>query len=81
LRKFVHGLGVCASKNFNYKAFAGGQPAGWILGSNGNCCNDSIGNFNYCPSFHKGVWFISPTIISPTGCCMGYVIFMFFLLF
>jgi hypothetical protein len=26
-------VGVCASKNFNYEAFARYQPNGWVLGS------------------------------------------------
>ena len=26
-------VGVCASGNFDYEYFAGGQPTGWVLGS------------------------------------------------
>ncbi|CAG8640438.1 19924_t:CDS:2 [Rhizophagus irregularis] len=46
-------VGVCASENLNYETFAGWQPTGWVLGSNGNCCNTNVEEFNYCPSFHN----------------------------
>ncbi|CAG8578535.1 uncharacterized protein OCT59_001006 [Rhizophagus irregularis] len=43
-------VGVCATENFNYEKFAGHQPTGWVLGSNGNCYNSSY-KLDYCPSF------------------------------
>ncbi|GES97528.1 hypothetical protein GLOIN_2v1482344 [Rhizophagus clarus] len=46
-------VGVCASENVDYEVFVGGQPTGWVLGSNGYCSNASIKEFNYCPGFHK----------------------------
>jgi hypothetical protein len=45
-------VGVCASENFNYEEFAGHQPTGWVLGSNGYCYN-SCNDLYYCPSFHS----------------------------
>ncbi|CAB5188867.1 unnamed protein product [Rhizophagus irregularis] len=46
-------VGICASENFNYENFAGFQPTGWVLGSNGNCLNSNNWS-NYCPSFGDG---------------------------
>ncbi|CAG8647001.1 uncharacterized protein OCT59_000936 [Rhizophagus irregularis] len=46
-------VGVCASENFNYGEFAGVQPSGWVLGSNGSCCNPGNSLNNYCPPFHN----------------------------
>jgi hypothetical protein len=43
-------VGVCASENLDYKRFAGNQPTGWVLGSNGYCRN-SCNDFDYCSSF------------------------------
>jgi hypothetical protein len=46
-------VGVCATENFNYEAFAGDQSTGWVLGSDGSC--DSRGNsIKYCPPFGDG---------------------------
>ncbi|GES97513.1 hypothetical protein GLOIN_2v1482344 [Rhizophagus clarus] len=45
-------VGVCAAENINYEVFAGNQPTGWVLSSDGNCSNGSTGQFSYCPSFH-----------------------------
>ncbi|CAB5356764.1 unnamed protein product [Rhizophagus irregularis] len=46
-------VGVCASKNLNYESFAGFQPTGWTLGSNGECYN-SHKAVKYCPPFGDG---------------------------
>jgi hypothetical protein len=46
-------VGVCASENLNYEAFAGDQPTGWVLGSGGRYAN-STSRTNYCPSFRDG---------------------------
>ncbi|GES97535.1 hypothetical protein GLOIN_2v1878045 [Rhizophagus clarus] len=46
-------VGICATENFNYEIFAGDQPTGWVLGSNGSCANSSKG-IDYCPSFGDG---------------------------
>ncbi|CAB5189634.1 unnamed protein product [Rhizophagus irregularis] len=46
-------VGVCASENFNYEIFAGDQPTGWVLGSNGFCRNSNR-ELKYCPSFGDG---------------------------
>ncbi|GBC28551.2 hypothetical protein GLOIN_2v1836093 [Rhizophagus irregularis DAOM 181602=DAOM 197198] len=45
-------VGVCASENFNYGEVAGTQFSGWVLGSNGSCCNPGNSLNNYCPPFH-----------------------------
>ncbi|GBB85594.1 hypothetical protein RclHR1_01210002 [Rhizophagus clarus] len=45
-------IGVCG--NLNYDKFAGSQPIGWVLGSNGNCCNSGIWLNNYCNRFRDG---------------------------
>jgi hypothetical protein len=46
-------VGVCASENLNYEIFAGYQPTGWVLGSDGSCWNSNNG-LNYCPPFGDG---------------------------
>ncbi|RGB33998.1 hypothetical protein C1646_815698 [Rhizophagus diaphanus] len=46
-------VGVCASENFNYEIFAGDQPTGWVLSSNGFCRNSNR-ELKYCPSFGDG---------------------------
>ncbi|CAB5356816.1 unnamed protein product [Rhizophagus irregularis] len=43
-----------ASENLNYEVFAGNQPTGWVLGSNGYCYNSGNHINNYCPSFGDG---------------------------
>jgi hypothetical protein len=46
-------VGVCASENFDYEKFAGSQPTGWVLSSQGYCWNS--GNYEYyCPPFEDG---------------------------
>ncbi|POG68874.1 hypothetical protein GLOIN_2v1632633 [Rhizophagus irregularis DAOM 181602=DAOM 197198] len=45
-------VGVCASDNFSYETFAGGQPTGWILGSSGYCSNSGK-DLYYCPMFYR----------------------------
>ncbi|RIA80007.1 hypothetical protein C1645_839441, partial [Glomus cerebriforme] len=48
-------VGVCA-ENFNYETFAGYQPTGWVLGSDGSTCSDYNSNnkkYGYCPTFHN----------------------------
>jgi hypothetical protein len=47
-------IGVCASNNFNYEAFAGYQSTGWVLNSRGNCCTSGIWLNSYCPRFGDG---------------------------
>ncbi|GES97598.1 hypothetical protein GLOIN_2v1842735 [Rhizophagus clarus] len=47
-------IGVCASKNFDYETWAGSQPTGWILGSDGRCCNFRKSKDDYCPAFGNG---------------------------
>ncbi|GES97585.1 hypothetical protein GLOIN_2v1842735 [Rhizophagus clarus] len=45
-------VGVCATENFIYESWAGSQSTGWVLGSNGQCCNSGICCLeNYCPRF------------------------------
>lgn len=44
-------VGVCASENFDYEAWAGSQSTGWVLGSNGSCYNSGVWMRNYCPTF------------------------------
>ncbi|CAG8751656.1 1389_t:CDS:1, partial [Rhizophagus irregularis] len=46
-------VGVCASENLNYETFAGIQPTGWVLGSNGYCNNFSKA-VKYCLPFGDG---------------------------
>ncbi|RGB33977.1 hypothetical protein C1646_815682 [Rhizophagus diaphanus] len=46
-------VGVCASENLNYEIFAGFQPTGWVLGSNGDCYNSSKA-VKYCLPFGDG---------------------------
>jgi hypothetical protein len=46
-------VGVCASENFNYGEWAGDQPTGWVLGSNGYCQN-SRNRLKYCQKFRDG---------------------------
>ncbi|GBC05751.1 hypothetical protein RclHR1_06400001 [Rhizophagus clarus] len=46
-------VGVC-SENFNYEAWAGEQPTGWVIGSNGNCFNFGKSLKDYCPPFGDG---------------------------
>jgi hypothetical protein len=46
-------VGVCASENFIYDKFAGTQPTGWVLGSNGYCHSSGISIVNYCPRFER----------------------------
>ncbi|GBC05761.1 hypothetical protein RclHR1_06400011 [Rhizophagus clarus] len=43
-------VGVCASENFNYEAWAGNQPTGWVIGSTG-CCYNSGKWGKYCEPF------------------------------
>ncbi|CAG8465735.1 17550_t:CDS:2 [Rhizophagus irregularis] len=47
-------VGVCASENFNYETWAGDQPTGWVLGSNGRCYSGNRVYNNYCQSFGDG---------------------------
>ncbi|RGB33769.1 hypothetical protein C1646_815823 [Rhizophagus diaphanus] len=44
-------VGVCASENFDYEAWAGNQSTGWVLCSNGSCYNSGVWMRNYCPTF------------------------------
>ncbi|CAB5188868.1 unnamed protein product [Rhizophagus irregularis] len=44
-------VGVCASENFDYQAWAGNQSTGWVLCSNGSCYNSGVWMRNYCPTF------------------------------
>ncbi|GET03754.1 hypothetical protein GLOIN_2v1482360 [Rhizophagus clarus] len=45
-------VGVCATENFNYMAWAGNQSTGWILGINGKCWNNS-NVLDYCSQFRN----------------------------
>jgi hypothetical protein len=47
-------IGVCASENLDYERFAGYQPTGWVLCTNGACWNNSKGVNSYCPAFGDG---------------------------
>ncbi|CAB5188826.1 uncharacterized protein OCT59_000866 [Rhizophagus irregularis] len=47
-------VGVCGPGDLNYEKFAGSQPNGWVLGSNGNCCNSGIWQNEYCNKFGDG---------------------------
>ncbi|GBC08014.1 hypothetical protein RclHR1_07860008 [Rhizophagus clarus] len=47
-------VGVCASENFNKQIFAGNQPTGWVLGSDGSYSHSNKRIYNYCPSFGSG---------------------------
>jgi hypothetical protein len=48
-------IGVCASDNFNYEIWAGNQPTGWVLGSDGSYSNSRNRIYNnYCPPFEDG---------------------------
>ncbi|CAB5356878.1 unnamed protein product [Rhizophagus irregularis] len=47
-------VGVCASENFSYEYFAGNQPTGWVLGSDGSYCNSGKRIGNYCSRFGDG---------------------------
>jgi hypothetical protein len=47
-------VGVCGSGDFNYDRFAGSQSNGWVLGSNGSCCNSGIWENEYCNKFGDG---------------------------
>ncbi|RGB22955.1 hypothetical protein C1646_748359 [Rhizophagus diaphanus] len=51
---FYAWVGVCASENFNYETFAGGQSTGWVLGSHGCCYNSGNLVKDYCPPFGDG---------------------------
>jgi hypothetical protein len=46
-------VGICASENLNYETFAGDQPTGWVLGSEGYCRNYNK-SIKYCPPFKDG---------------------------
>ncbi|CAG8650520.1 10266_t:CDS:1, partial [Rhizophagus irregularis] len=46
-------VGVCASENLSYETFAGFQPTGWVMGSNGDCYNSSKA-VKYCLPFGDG---------------------------
>ncbi|CAB5188874.1 unnamed protein product [Rhizophagus irregularis] len=46
-------VGVCAPENLSYEFFAGRQPTGWVLGTNGYCANSNKG-ISYCSSFGDG---------------------------
>ncbi|CAG8465717.1 17549_t:CDS:1 [Rhizophagus irregularis] len=46
-------VGVCAPENLSYEFFAGRQPTGWVLGTNGYCANSNKGII-YCSSFGDG---------------------------
>ncbi|CAB4403676.1 unnamed protein product [Rhizophagus irregularis] len=46
-------VGVCSSENFDYERFAGTQPNGWVLCSEGYCRNYDK-SIKYCPSFGDG---------------------------
>ncbi|GBC28653.2 hypothetical protein GLOIN_2v1777841 [Rhizophagus irregularis DAOM 181602=DAOM 197198] len=50
-------VGVCASKNFNYEAFARYQPNGWVLGSGGY--------FNGTKYREVPEWYILPSKLYP----------------
>jgi hypothetical protein len=43
-------VGVCAPENLNYEFWAGRQPTGWVLGTNGRYYKGS----SYCPPFGDG---------------------------
>ncbi|GBB93895.1 hypothetical protein RclHR1_02250005 [Rhizophagus clarus] len=47
-------IGVCASENFNYETWAGGQTTGWVLGSDGSYSHAGVRNSSYCPPFGDG---------------------------
>ena len=44
---------VCSPENLDYESFAGYQPTGWVLGSNGKCWNSNMES-DYCPPFEDG---------------------------
>jgi hypothetical protein len=46
-------IGVCTQEYLNYEKFSASQPAVWVLGSSGRCCNSSK-SVNYCPPFGDG---------------------------
>ncbi|GBB85565.1 hypothetical protein RclHR1_12060003 [Rhizophagus clarus] len=46
-------VGVCVSENLDYELWAGSQPTGWLLCSNGYCYNSDRG-IKYCPPFRDG---------------------------
>jgi hypothetical protein len=43
-------VGICSLENFNYETWAGFQPTGWALGSNGYIHNSNKGTY-YCPPY------------------------------
>ncbi|RGB33754.1 hypothetical protein C1646_761333 [Rhizophagus diaphanus] len=60
-------VGICASENFNYGAFAGYQSTGWVLGSNGTCWNSGKGS-NYCQPFGDGAKIIVHLDVNKRTC-------------
>jgi hypothetical protein len=46
-------VGVCSPENLNYETFAGDQPTGWVIGSNGEYAN-SAKRTKYCSQFGDG---------------------------
>ncbi|GES97500.1 concanavalin A-like lectin/glucanase domain-containing protein [Rhizophagus clarus] len=46
-------VGVCAPENLSYEFWAGRQPTGWVLSTNGHCFNHEKGS-SYCPPFGDG---------------------------
>jgi hypothetical protein len=42
----------CTSENFSYENWAGEQPTGWVLGTDGEFSNDNK-RIIYCPQFRK----------------------------
>ncbi|RIA81576.1 hypothetical protein C1645_881535 [Glomus cerebriforme] len=64
---------LCASENFDYEIFAGYQPTGWVLSSNGYCWNSNKSLADYCPRFGDQVsgWNNLPSKLYPVV-SLGY---------